>query len=43
MWPKFIIIINKKLDKKEKGFNSKEIYELINQLNNAFKIMREIK
>ena len=29
--------------KKDKSFNSKEIFDLLNQLNNTFKIMKEKK
>ena len=31
------------LTKNKGGFNVKEIYEIMNQLNNAFKIMKENK
>ena len=33
--------LSKLLAEKENGFNEKEIFEILNQLNNAFKIMKE--
>ena len=34
-------LLNKRLEEKEEGFNSDEIYEIMKQLNNTFKIMKE--
>ena len=34
-------LLNKRLKNENKGFNSEEIYEIMNQLNNTFKIMKE--
>ena len=36
-------LLSKRLDKEEKGFNYEEIYEIMNQLNNTFKIMKKNK
>ena len=34
-------ILKQKIKNENKGFNSEEIYEIMNQLNNTFKIMKE--
>jgi len=34
-------LLKQKLKKEKKGFNMEEIYEIMNQLNNTFKIMKE--
>ena len=34
-------LLNKRLDEKGKGFNKEEIYDIMIQLNNTFKIMKE--
>ena len=36
-------LLNKRLKEKKNGFNIKEIYEIMKQLNNTFKIMKENK
>ena len=36
-----LLVLNKRLDEKEKGFNKEEIYEILKRLNNTFKIMKE--
>ena len=34
-------LLNKKFEEEKKGFNSEEIYKIMKQLNNTFKIMKE--
>ena len=34
-------LLNKRIDEKGKGFNPEEIYEIMKELNNTFKIMKE--
>ena len=36
-------VLTKRVEKNGKGFNSEEILEILNQLNNAFKVMKENK
>ena len=36
-------VLRHRIDKYKKGFNSEEILEILNQLNNAFKVMKENK
>jgi len=35
-------LLKQRFKKEKKGFNSEEIYEIMNQLNNTFKIMKKI-
>ena len=41
MWWKFIKNIKKRIENGQKGFCSLEIFELMKELNNTFKIMKE--